>query len=211
MIQYSSLDDAWGNNISKNNDSNKLNIAKEFNISTEKNNNPSQFDIVPNIAENSNFKESDIYNLGKPDTFYFESKGMEKPTKPTKTLSSIPIIKPDTRQGNSSQRTEFSNFSPNRNEMIQTRENFTSCYMDHISQCEYCKYKLKKLLKENDCIKIHVNDRQYNINRNILKIIFIFIIICIVILLISIVKDNKTKQSKYNYLPYPYDLHRQSF
>ena len=38
MIQYSSLDDAWGNSykdISKNNDT-KLEIAKKFNISTEK-------------------------------------------------------------------------------------------------------------------------------------------------------------------------------
>ena len=221
MIQYSSLDDAWGNSykdISKNNDT-KLEIAKEFNISTEKYNtsstlssNNKSFDITPNIATGSNFKESDIYNLSQPDTFIFENKGLRKiPTTSSNTKSILPI-----KQDEQSSINVFSDFSPNRNSMIQSSgdeskqmiESFTNdCkVMDHISQCKYCQNKLKQILQNNDYIKININENCYKINRNILKIIFVFIIILIIILLVSISKDiNKKTQTKYNYLSYnPY-------
>jgi hypothetical protein len=220
MIQYSSLDDAWGNSykdISKNNDT-KLEIAKEFNISTEKYNTSSSqstqksFDITPNIATGSNFKETDIYKLSQPDTFIFENKGIKKLNTTSSNIQTIQPIKQDEQ----SSINIFSDFSPNRNSMIQSSgdeskqmiEPFTNdCkVMDHISQCKYCQNKLIKILKNNDYIKININDKCYEINRNILKIIFVFIIILIIILLVSISKDiNKTTQTKYNYLSYnPY-------
>jgi hypothetical protein len=220
MIQYSSLDDAWGNSykdISKNNDT-KLEIAKEFNISTEKYNTSStissnnSFDITPNIATGSNFKESDIYNLSQPDTFIFQNKALDKiPTKASNIKSILPI-----KQDEQSSINVFSDFSSNRNSMIQSSgdeskqmiESFTNdCkMMNHISQCKYCQNKLKQILQNNDYIKVNINEKCYKINRNILKIIFVFIIILIIILLVNISKDiNKTTQTKYNYLSYnPY-------
>jgi len=225
MIQYSSLDDAWGNSykdiskdISKNNDT-KLEIAKEFNISTEKYNTKSpqsstqkSFDITPNVATGSNFKESDIYNLSQPDTFIFENKGLKKLNTTSSNIKSILPVKQDEQ----SSINVFSDFSPNRNSMIQSSgdeskqmiESFTNdCkVMDHILQCKYCQNKLKQILQNDDYIKININEKCYKINRNILKIIFVFIIILIIILLVSISKDiNKTTQTKYNYLSYnPY-------
>jgi len=211
MIQYSSLDDAWGStykDISKNNDSNKINIAQEFNIATEKYNNQNKpsnqksFEITPNIDENSNFKESNIYSLSQPDTFIFENKALEK----TKTTSSkIPAIKKNELYDQQSSINVFSDFLPNRNEMIKSNiDKFTTeCNtMDHISQCKYCQRKLMNIIKNYDSIKININDKQYQINRNILKIIFVFIIIIIIILMVSMIKNNvQTTKIKYNYLP----------
>ena len=181
MIQYSSLNDAWGNS---NKEIYKKIINTEISDKTESSNS-----ISPTILPT----ESSIYNLNqkKNNTFtivkkqnveefanmdtqieYTDEDEMEEP---------IDIL--------------LNTNSQESNEIVEIHE----CNaINHIMICEECRHKLRNILDNDNKININLNGRKININKNILKIIFILLILLILLILISMCKtNNNTAKNKY--------------
>jgi len=79
-------------------------------------------------------------------------------------------------------------------EMTNTCDKFSNEMIIHIRSCEKCRNKFKSF--ENDNVKLNLNGIEININRNILKIIFLILIFIILLIIISLFKNNNN--NKYN-------------
>jgi hypothetical protein len=90
--------------------------------------------------------------------------------------------------------------STSDNNMVDNSTN-NCILMDHVKICDKCRGNLMELLNNSQC-KYNINGIKFNINRNILKIIFVLLILLIIIILISMcfkLSNNKilNMQNKY--------------
>jgi hypothetical protein len=182
MIQYSSLDTAWGNTYKKN--------TTLSSISSTDNADP-------------------IYKLNKPSTNTFSLISNLVNTKTVTTEPSIdeqftpeqstssPIT---TKQFTSKQSTN----SLSSKDQIKLLDSECDIFI-HMTKCKKCKERMKKMLFEdyNNTININLNGMKFNINKNILMFLFI-LILCIIFLIIVSMFTNSSNpfndSNKYLYM-----------
>jgi cellulose synthase/poly-beta-1,6-N-acetylglucosamine synthase-like glycosyltransferase len=152
MIQYSSINDAWGH-------SNKEIYKKNINN---------------NISDTENID----YTTVVKEPIKIEQK------EPIKIEQKEPI-KIEQKEPIKIEQNE---------EMTNTCDKFSNEMIIHIRSCEKCRNKFKSF--ENDNVKLNLNGIEININRNILKIIFLILIFIILLIIISLFKNNNN--NKYN-------------
>ena len=187
MIQYSSLNDAWGNSnkeiykkIINNDILNTENIDSITTPSIDDSKTPPST-LVTNSENNKeeNMKtEPSIYNLNQPRNNVFS------------------IVKKNGNVINNEQMTNTDKKSlHDRNHCIESND-----MIHHLTVCKECRDKLKLLLENDNNIKINLNGIKLNINRNILKIIFVLLIFLILLILISMCKKqyNSTNNKYYS-------------
>ena len=161
MIQYSSLNDAWGNSnkeIYKKIINNDIPDAENTNSITTPRIDDSNTPSATNSVNNTEAEPS-IYNLNQPRNNVFS------------------IVK---KNGNVINNEELTNTSNDKKHCMETND-----MIHHLTVCKECRDKLKLLLENDNNIKINLNGIKLNVNRNILKIIFVLLIFLILLIIIS--------------------------
>ncbi len=181
MIQYSNINDAWGNK-----DLLKKNSLNNLNNKSIENNLEVQSPNVPN-------KEI-IYD-----------KPMDKPI--DKPMENIKPIEQNSLFNQLAPTKEhfFQTTTP-----IKTHPTGSCSFAEHLKTCEECRNSLTEYLdSDNTTSTINLFGLKITISKDVLKIIFIISIVCIFILLLSMVnisfKDdintNMKYLMKYNMIP----------
>jgi hypothetical protein len=176
MIQYSNINDAWGNkDLLKKNSINNLN-----NKSIESNLEVLPPKIVPNIVPN--VVPNDI-----------------KPKLPNTDVAKIPVKFPQYQPPVIVPNTEV------KEHFFQTHTSSKSCsFAEHLKTCEECRNSLYEYLgNESTTSTIDLFGLKITVSKDILKIIFIILIICIFIILLSMVNVSLKEETNMKYFMMP--------
>jgi hypothetical protein len=211
MIQYSNINDAWGNKeiFKKNILNNNSNIGNPVAIISPKeaesvqdillapinnNNTPKvEQNIVVPITANVPLSNTPIKNE-KKDKNEKKENNNNNINNPVPIIADIPIIS---------------------NQPI-VKDNFSSCtFAEHLNNCKACRNTIIERFTSSSSAHINILGLEFDISKDVLKVIFIIIIVTIFILLLSLVnipmKDDlnvqlqKAVQLKYlmNQMNYP--------
>lgn len=203
MIQYATLDAAWGNKKTYNKNENFQNEVKKFSNEVENqyilppidsilsNSIPSDTipsDTIPSDTQASNIKiniESFTNQASNPLLNIEETKIIMTNNKPESIKKILP------RQIESSSKPEV-------NRTIESNSKY-QCNIDmHLINCKTCKDKLRKLLLEDYNKNNLINGINISINRNILVGIFVLLLVIIFIIILSIFNEySMNKANKY--------------
>jgi hypothetical protein len=195
MIQYSSINDAWGNKeIYKKKDLNNIeNLINKKLVNESFENKHQQISIVhePKSIEN---QPKPIENQPKP--IENQPKPIENQPKPIENQ-----VKPIENQ-------------PKPIEHFKYDLDKSSCsFAEHLKTCEYCKNSLAEYFtndNNNPISTINLFGLKINITKDVLKIIFVIIIIIIFVILLSIINislKNPKTMMKYYMVPNMPNMH----
>jgi hypothetical protein len=205
MIQYSNINDAWGNKeiFKKNILNNNSNIGNPVAIISPKEAESVQDILLApvNIINNNNNTPKVEQNIIVPitanvplsNTPIKNEKKENNINNPVPIIADIPIIS---------------------NQPI--KDNFSSCtFAEHLNNCKACRNTIIERFASSSSAHVNILGLEFDISKDILKVIFIIIIVTIFILLLSLVnipmKDDlnvqlqKAVQLKYlmNQMNYP--------
>jgi hypothetical protein len=218
MIQYSNINDAWGNKeIFKKNILNNLDSIGKPVAQISPNNAVSPQDTllapvetknaIPQVDKNivvpitaQNIQGAPILNnidIASNTPVKNPSRPVDLPVNPVpKNIIDVPIIS---------------------NQQINKNEHFSSCsFAEHLKNCEHCRNTLAEHFSNTNKSHINLLGLEFDISKDILKVIFIILIVAIFIILLSLVnfpiQDDlniglKPAQLKYlmmNHMPYNY-------
>jgi hypothetical protein len=180
MIQYSSINDAWGNK-----EMYKKNTINNIDGFTNKLiNNPKQIDtfIQPKPQEVEPFVNQPPKEP-KVETF------VNQPPKEPKVetfVSQIPI----------------QNYGHFNNTSITSTMRTSCSFAEHLKNCEHCRNSLSEYFEsDNPVSTINIFGLKINITKDVLKIIFVIIIVLIFIIILSTInislKDTRTNMKYY--------------
>lgn len=181
MIQYSNINDAWGNKeiFKKNILNNYLDIGKpvakispkeaesvqDILLAPVNNNN------IPKVEQNIVVPITAPLNVPLSNTPVNNKKMEQNITNPVPIITDIPIL---------------SN-KPIINNIINN-EHFTSCsYAEHLNNCEACRNALIEQFSSKSSACINLFGMGFNISKDVLQIIFIILIVIIFVILLSLV------------------------
>lgn len=197
MIQYSNINDAWGNKeiFKKNILNNNSDIGKPVaRISPKEAESIQDVLLAPVINNNNNIPKVE-QNIVVPITAPITVPINVPITAPINVpinapLSNTPIKneKQDNNNINNNPVPIISDVPILSNQPIINKEHFSSCsYAEHLNNCEACRNAIIEKFSSKSSTCVNLFGMGFNISKDALQVIFIILIVAIFILLLSLV------------------------
>jgi hypothetical protein len=185
MIQYSNINDAWGNKeiFKKNILNNNLDSIGKPVAQISPKNDISVQDILLAPVETKNVAQVDkdiVVPITAPNASApISNTPVNNPSRSTDNFPINPVPK------NIIDIPILSNQPINN---INNKEHFSSCSLsEHLNNCESCRNTIAEHFKNNNKSHINILGLEFDISKDILKVIFIILIVIIFIILLSLV------------------------